>query len=1005
LDPITSSVVSGLVVNALTGVLRPLAAAATRSGRRLRSTSVRVNTDDLVTTLLAKLKGGAYTEAEIIGAAKFLRSRDAETIARQMLAAMLTNELDRYESDLLAQVTAVLALVANLSPATAERLGEILFVLLLDACKRAVRAASDDREMPPMDLRFAWNQLLTEHLRSIEVSREFYGQYEPRHLADFHRFEQVYRRQVAARHQYIVPPHIDHRRRLPIDRLYVEPSFVPVQVLRPRGNRDQFIVEDVIDQAYPVETVFDSIYTSQLESADILSQFYRSIILGDPGAGKSTLGQAIVHRLSSSQENPIADNVTPLLVVLREFGVRKSETKTSILDTIISLANGRYQVPPPPRAIEYLLTSGRALVIFDGLDELLDTSFRQEVTEDVESFASLYPQVRILVTSRRVGYEQAPLDPAMFSAFMLSQFTDSQVETYARNWFALQDEFQEAPEAPEAVVEAFLRESDSIKDLRSNALMLGLLCNIYQGESYIPRNRPEVYEKCSTMLFQRWDNSRGIKPSVPFEAHLDPAIKHLAFWIYSTKSLEAGVTERKLIRKTTEYLLERRYEDPIEAEAAAAAFIEFCRGRAWVFTDMGTTSTGERLYQFTHRTFLEYFASSHLVRVSVAPSELWRRLQSRIVLQEWDLVAQMAVQIQNRNLEGAADELLITMLADIRGISEMERRNALLFALRCLANVVPSPKVVRSIGEECVRTICESAEEDSSTYVEVARTLSGAAIENHPALADAISEECLRLASPSNGKSTRQLASDLGFNLDLSGKRNLGDLVGQRFAAPWIGIVEAPDELGQQCAMSAFRYGLVAASDLVEWYGADVFFQPFESHVLGVESAPIGFSVVALPGAESIYDVVHAEIELLMHDIATEIRGMSPPFFTLMDSKYYLDWGTRPRSYEPNPTHMSSVDKGGGDYDSDEAFVTAVFVAVALEATSTDDVISIDDFIPADDPERPDRLEQLFLHLRARYGVGSVDEGLRGLRQYGVIDPDIDMMSQWMRGEVSFVVS
>ena len=42
---------------------------------------------------------------------------------------------------------------------------------------------------------------------------------------------------------------------------------------------------------------------------------------------------------------------------------------------------------------------------------------------------------------------------------------------------------------------------------------------------------------------------------------------------------------------------------------AAREFVEFCRGRMWVFTDAGTTVSGQRLYGFTHRTFLEYFAA------------------------------------------------------------------------------------------------------------------------------------------------------------------------------------------------------------------------------------------------------------------------------------------------------------------------------------------------------------------------------------------------------------
>ena len=40
------------------------------------------------------------------------------------------------------------------------------------------------------------------------------------------------------------------------------------------------------------------------------------------------------------------------------------------------------------------------MVIFDGLDELLDTHYRQEIKGDIESFCNLYPTVPVLITSR-----------------------------------------------------------------------------------------------------------------------------------------------------------------------------------------------------------------------------------------------------------------------------------------------------------------------------------------------------------------------------------------------------------------------------------------------------------------------------------------------------------------------------------------------------------------------------------------------------------------------------
>jgi hypothetical protein len=310
-------------------------------------------------------------------------------------------------------------------------------------------------------------------------------------------------------------------------------------------------------------------------------------------------------------------------------------------------------------------------------------------------FCTLYPSVPTVVTSREVGYEQAPLDEEKFEIFGLAPFDEEQVEDYVGKWFSLDTHLTD--EQQKQKVEAFLDESRVVPDLRSNPLMLALLCNIYRGDGYIPRNRPDIYEKCALMLFERWDKGRGIRVSLPFEAHIRPTIMYLAHWIYTNEVLKSGVTEQSLVMKAADYLCPKVFDDRDEAEKAACEFIEFCRGRAWVFTDMGTTKEGERLYQFTHRTFLEYFTASHLVRISRTPDSLRDVLLPRIAKREWDVVAQLAFQIQDKKTEGAGDELLTALIEEYSQAEIEEKWHLLSFATRCLEFMVPTPKVRRDI--------------------------------------------------------------------------------------------------------------------------------------------------------------------------------------------------------------------------------------------------------------------------------------------------------------------
>lgn len=99
---------------------------------------------------------------------------------------------------------------------------------------------------------------------------------------------------------------------------------------------------------------------------------------------------------------------------------------------------------------------------------LTDTSLRRKVVEFVESFVYRYPSVPVIVTSRRVGYNEAPLDESLFSAVTLADLSESQVATYAEKWFSLDQSIERKRRTELAA--SFVRESRFVDDLRKNPL-------------------------------------------------------------------------------------------------------------------------------------------------------------------------------------------------------------------------------------------------------------------------------------------------------------------------------------------------------------------------------------------------------------------------------------------------------------------------------------------------------------------------------------------------------
>ena len=483
-----------------------------------------------------------------------------------------------------------------------------------------------------------------------------------------------YRRQAHQQHGHLTPPDFDRRRRLPVDDIYV-----------PTGIRK----EDYFD---PVRLTPET-GSGSLKVWDLVERLDRTVLLGDPGGGKTTAANVLTDHFASDTAHKI-----PFLVTLREYAA-ETPIVWSVAECIEHNLRTLYQSPAPDGLLERLLLTGRAVVIFDGLDELPDTSRRRDVSDRVEQFCSAYPLTPALVTSRVVGYDQAQLDNTQFTCYRLGGFGDGEVTEYAHKWFTAQDNVSTVE--AKAKAQAFLTESANAKDLRANPLLLSLMCILYRGAGSLPGDRTGIYEKCAELLFRKWDQQRDLYRTVRADYLVEPMIRHLAWWFYSNKDPRAAATEQGLISETIRFLHRRGFEDEGEARQAAREFIECSRGRWWIFSDVGTNSFGEKRYAFTHRTFLEYFAAWYLAAVSDTPEDLANRLVHLLQTSSWQTVGELAIQIKDRTADRGADRVYLESLAVDARAGFANPSQLLQLLVCCMPAVSLSPQTVRRL----VRTI------------------------------------------------------------------------------------------------------------------------------------------------------------------------------------------------------------------------------------------------------------------------------------------------------------
>ena len=257
----------------------------------------------------------------------------------------------------------------------------------------------------------------------------------------------------------------------------------------------------------------------------------RLVLLGDPGSGKSTFAQHLAAWLAAARlgrRDPPPHwpaDLTPIITVLRDVGpilasVHAVEQPASLRQQALVAAlheHWRQQLAQVNaeaawEGIVAALESGRALLVFDGLDEVPAASrpaVWQSVAALVGSYTGLYS---ILVTCRVRSYDQqSALDS--FTSYILAPFDEGKVRSFVAHWYSAQAALHRIPAGQEQERSADLQRAalgSDLRELSSNPMLLTVMAIIHQRDIGLPNERVRLYSKAVEVLTQRWQQYRGI---------------------------------------------------------------------------------------------------------------------------------------------------------------------------------------------------------------------------------------------------------------------------------------------------------------------------------------------------------------------------------------------------------------------------------------------------------------------------------------------------------------
>lgn len=252
--------------------------------------------------------------------------------------------------------------------------------------------------------------------------------------------------------------------------------------------------------------------TPREDPTTFLTPGSKTIILGDPGSGKSTLlsflALAGISEPLQRRCGLTADGRLTVLVTLRRYADELKERRNlSLTDYILESTQADFSLHSFDRGfLEFYLESARAVLLFDGLDELPGSDFKSIVRKRIETLLETYPNNTIVVTSRIVGYEAGVRFDHSFDHYRVARLRILEIERFILDWYSvrIEDETDRVRNVSDLVKVIKSPDNDAIRDLARNPLLLTIVALVHRIDAVLPDQRVVLYHKCTETLLNTW---------------------------------------------------------------------------------------------------------------------------------------------------------------------------------------------------------------------------------------------------------------------------------------------------------------------------------------------------------------------------------------------------------------------------------------------------------------------------------------------------------------------
>lgn len=361
-----------------------------------------------------------------------------------------------------------------------------------------------------------------------------------------------------------------------------------------------------------------------------LKRYRCMVILGGPGAGKTTtLSYALLQfaKGTANDQLDIDEPLIPIYIPLRRLSNSGRSIIEDVIDQDLQILSPEILSEYPTNYFERKLKKGECLLLLDGLDEVLDEKTHREIAERINSLVGAYPRNRFVVTCRTAGWKD--LLSGDFAVLSAQDFDREEIQRFVLGWHKAvitQSEYSrmqlDIPDKKrfeqewEAQKEKFVRpaidrqsrslinaidSNNRILAIAVNPMLLSLISLVHFNRRFLPRGRTVLYSQCLDLLIDSWDRTRDILlPGKGVTAIQKEAILREIAFDFQTRG--KGEDSRGNLERLIAGIASR-----LGIPTPAKDLLEDIETRSGLLTERSLDVFG-----FTHLTLQEYLVAKHI---------------------------------------------------------------------------------------------------------------------------------------------------------------------------------------------------------------------------------------------------------------------------------------------------------------------------------------------------------------------------------------------------------